>query len=278
VLSPKKRFTLIRNILILLTLLLTTIEGYSQRERIQNLPDYDYEPYHFGFLLGVNSMDFSMKQDYTSLGYGSNIYVPQTQYLSTTQYLSNSSTAKYALLSSVEPVPTTGFSIGIIGNLRITDHFDLRFIPTLSFGERKLNYYYIEYDQLAKPIDSIHLSSSIKSTFLEFPLHLKYKGNRINNARPYIFGGGKVVFDLSSDAKKKAASPTDDLSTVALKSKDLYGEFGAGFDFYFDWFKMGVEAKMSYGIRNILYPDNTMYTKSINRLNSKIFQISVTFE
>lgn len=269
-LSLKKRFILIRNILIILVaFLLSTVNGYSQRERILNLPDYDYEPYHFGFLLGVNNMGFSMRQNYATLG---------TLYYASSQYLSNANTNSSAVMKSVEPVPTTGFSIGIIGSLRINDHFDLRTIPTLAFGERKLNYYYWEFDPAVQKFDSIHYSTSIKSTFLEFPLHLKYKGNRINNARPYVFGGGKAVFDLSSDAKKKAASPTDDLSNIALKNKDLYGEFGAGFDFYFEWFKMGVEAKMSYGIRNVLFRDNSMYTRSINRLNSKVFQLSITFE
>ncbi len=259
---------MIRNILVVFALLLTVVTGYGQREKIHNLPDYDYEPYHFGFLLGLNSMDFSMKQNYPDQG---NYWYSSTQYLS-------KSTGSRANLKSVEPVPTTGFSIGILSNLRLTDHFDLRFIPTLSFGERKLNYYYIEFDPATQVYDSTHLTSSIKSTFLEFPLHLKYKGNRINNARPYIFGGGKAVIDLSSDSKKKTSAPLDDLSTIALRRKDLYGEFGAGFDFYFDWFKMGVEAKMSYGIRNIFTPDNTMYTKGITRLNSKIFQLSITFE
>ena len=268
VLSLKKRFNLVRNILLVTLFLLATVGGYSQRERIQNLPEYDYEPYHFGFLLGVNGMGFSIKQDYPSLG--NNTYT-------STEYLSKDVNST-AILKSVEPVTTTGFSIGIIGNLRLSDHFDLRTIPTLSFGERMLSYHYFQSNPTLSTSDTVSWSASIKSTFLELPLHLKYKGDRINNARPYIFGGGKLVYDLSSDATKRSKAPTDDISNVAINHKDLYGEFGAGFDFYFEWFKMGVEAKMSYGIRNVLYRDNSMYTKSINRLNSKIFQLSITFE
>ncbi len=260
---------MVRNILIVALFLLATVGGYSQRERVQNLPEYDYEPYHFGFLLGINDMGFSIKQDYHSLSLNSS-------YLST-EYLSKDVNST-AILKSVEPVSTTGFSIGIIGNLRLSDHFDLRAIPTLSFGERKLDYYYYETNPTLQTSDTVSWSASIKSTFLEFPLHLKYKGNRINNARPYIFGGGKFVYDLSSDATKRSKALTDDLSNVALNHKDLYGEFGAGFDFYFEWFKMGVEAKMSYGLRDVLFRDNSMYTKGVTRLNSKIFQLSITFE
>jgi hypothetical protein len=257
-----------RNILIITLFLLATVGGYGQREKVQNLPEYDYEPYHFGFLLGVNSMDFSIKQNYPSLG---TALYPATKYLS-------KNADSYAVLKAVEPVPTTGFSIGIIGNLRLSDHFDLRAIPTLSFGERRLDYHYYEYNPSDKTTDTTSWSASIKSTFLELPIHIKYKGNRINNARPYIIGGAKLVQDLSSDAKKKAKAPNEDISDIALGRRDLYGEIGAGFDFYFEWFKMGVEAKMSYGLRDILYRDNTMYTRSIDRLNSKIFQLSITFE
>jgi hypothetical protein len=259
---------LIRNILIVALFLLATVGGYSQREKVQNLPEYDFEPYHFGFLLGVNGMGFSIKQDYPSLG---------TNAYASTEYLSKDASST-AILKSVEPGTTTGFSIGIIGNLRLSDHFDLRAIPTLSFGERKLTYRYFENNSSLSTSDTVSWTASIKSTFLEIPLHLKYKGDRINNARPYIFGGGKFVYDLSSDATKKSKAPTEDLSNIAINHKDLYGEFGAGFDFYFEWFKMGVEAKMSYGLRDVLFRDQSMYTKSINRLNSKIFQLSITFE
>ncbi|NWJ50627.1 MAG: PorT family protein [Bacteroidetes bacterium] len=252
---------MVRNILIVILFLLITVGGYSQRETVQNLPEYDYEPYHFGFLLGVNRMGFSMKQDYATLAFPNNLY--PTYYQPNTQYISTSPNAKYATLTSVEPVETTGFSIGIIGNLRLSDHFDLRAIPTLSFGERLLSYHYNEYDQFLRPIDTIPYSVSIKSTFLELPVHLKYKGNRINNARPYIIGGGKIVYDLGNGI---------------IKHTDIYGELGAGFDFYFEWFKMGVEAKMSYGLKDIVNHNSSMYINAINRLNSKVFQLSVTFE
>jgi len=35
---------------------------------------------------------------------------------------------------------------------------------------------------------------------------------------------------------------------------------------------------MSYGLRDLLIKENTIYTNSVKRLNSKIFQLSFTFE
>jgi hypothetical protein len=253
----------LKKVIIFLTILLNIGCAYSQRG-FQNLKDYDYEPYHFGFVLGINQMGFAIKQNINGLN----------QPYNSTQF--NGQTGQRDSLLSVEPGSTIGFTIGIVGNLRITDHFDLRFIPSLSFGERSLIYnsYILNVNT---PKDSASDIFSLKSTMLEFPLSLKYKGNRINNARPYIIGGIKGVLDLSSDAKKQADQAGSFI--VKLKQMDLYGELGAGFDLYFDWFKMGIEAKMSYGLRDIIVRDTpSMYNTSISRIGSKIFQLSFTFE
>lgn len=254
-----------KKVLVLFFFLLIISNAFCQKG-LQNLKEYDFEPYHFGFLLGYNQMGFALKVNNSKL----NTSFPSSEFGG----LNNNQTA---YVMSAEPNSTTGFTIGILGNLRLTDHFDLRFIPAISFGERDINYNYVVVTPLAKN-DSQFIEKSIKSTLLEFPLNLKYKGNRINNARPYIIGGIKYVLDLSSDAKKSTENQSNELFTIKLKQYDLYGELGAGFDFYFDWFKMGLEAKMSYGFRDMLIRDNSMYTSVVNRLNSKIFQFSITFE
>jgi len=253
----------LKKVLIFLSVLLNISCAYSQRG-FQNLKDYDYDPYHFGFLLGVNQMGFSIKQDLSQF----NIPIDATQF--------NGLTGQMDTLLSVEPKSTTGFTIGIVANLRISDHFDLRFIPSLSFGERTLIYTY-NMPNLNSGRLLVAEPMSLKSTMLEFPLNLKYKGNRINNARPYVIGGLKYAMDLSSDAKK-ADNQAGDYSDK-LKQTDLYGELGAGFDLYFDWFKMGIEAKMSYGLRDIIVRDTpSIYNTSVSRMGSKIFQLSFTFE
>jgi hypothetical protein len=251
--------------LILFAILINIGSAFGQRG-LQNLKEYDYDQYHFGFLLGYNKMGFALKTENSFLNY------PFTS----TKFEGSSNRTAY--IKSAEPKSTPGFTIGIIGNLRLAEHFDLRFIPSLSFGERDIVYDYIITEPSVTPNVTEVDIKSMKSTLLEFPLHLKYKGNRINNARPYILGGIKFTRDLSSDAKKSTTSIADDNFTLKLKQNDLYGEFGAGFDFYFDWFKMGLEAKMSYGFNKLLVRDPSMYTDVIKSLNSKIFQLSLTFE
>ncbi|MDX9907392.1 MAG: PorT family protein, partial [Bacteroidales bacterium] len=65
---------------------------------------------------------------------------------------------------------------------------------------------------------------------------------------------------------------------VKLNKHDIYAIVGVGFDFYNPWFKMGVELKMSYGLLDVLKDDKTFFTQSIDKINSKVFELGVTFE
>ena len=115
---------------------------------------------------------------------------------------------------------------------------------------------------------------SMKSTFLDFPLLLKYKARRINNDRPYIIAGSAYRIDISRTAK-------EDL--VKLKSNGFYAEVGAGWDHYYPFFRFSVEAKFSFGLSDQLgnVPAETQrqyYAQSIKSLRSNIFTLSFHFE
>ena len=88
----------------------------------------------------------------------------------------------------------------------------------------------------------------LESSFLEFPLLLKYKGDRLNNVRPYLIGGLNFRYDLAAKKEYDADKPV----YMRLKRPDLYYEAGGGLDFYLKFFKFSVELKMSNGIRDIL--------------------------
>jgi hypothetical protein len=174
----------------------------------------------------------------------------------------------------MEATPTFGFVIGIIGNLRMGNHFDLRFTPSLTFGERNIDYSISNYFESSVP-EPLYVTKNIQSTFVEFPLWVRFKGNRIHNVRPYIMAGGKYSLDLASNAKKKSDGSS---AYVFINKKDFYALGGFGFDFYTAYFKFGTEISMSYGLADILKHDNTIYTGAVDYMKSKIFQISFTFE
>ncbi|MBP7497518.1 MAG: outer membrane beta-barrel protein [Bacteroidales bacterium] len=221
--------------------------AFSQNYRLPpNLPDYDSKPYHFGFTLGVNSMNFVIK------------YVDDFR--------------QYDSLCIIESKPQEGFTIGIVSNLRLGwDYADLRFIPTLSFGDRQLHYTIINKGKTK----SLQIKK-IESTFLEFPFSLRVKSMRFNNnALVYIMGGVKYSIDMASQAKQKEE---DGEVVIKLKRNDYAYEVGVGMDFYLVYFKLGTELKMVYGLKDLLKRENNVYTDPIKKLNSKIFMLSFTFE
>jgi hypothetical protein len=236
-------------------------EGLAQKRTVENMPTYDYSKYHFGFILAVNQMHLVIKPI-------ENIY--QTYFDSVASAEIN---ADSAIIYSMLSEPTYGFTVGIVSNLRINNSLDLRFIPSLAFGERNIDYRFMKFRDGTKTL--VDVRKNIPSTFVEFPLHIKYKSRRLNNFRAYVLGGANYRLDLSSQAKKRKDSGQ---VQVKLNRSDIYYDLGVGFDFYFEWFKFGTELKMSYGLLDVLKREGNIYTDGIERLSSKVFQLTFTFE
>lgn len=245
-------------LLVIGLIMAATTQSQAQRRsfRFENLPYYDQKLYHFGFSLGFNYMDFALKPI-------SNLH--QVEF----SPADVNNPDEFDILQSVLTRPENGFNIGIVSNLRLTNQLDLRFIPTLTFGDRNLVY------RGVKNGNPVTRTQQLESTFVDFPVHIKYKSVRMLNTRVYWIGGLKYSLDLASKADK------EDLEEVVLASigrNDFFYEFGVGFDHYFTYFKFSTEIKASLGMKDMLRRDNTMFTNSIDRLNSKIIMISFLFE
>jgi len=256
---------LIKYLLLFPVTLFCLAPAFSQKDRVLNLPRYDNSPYHFGFLLGVNQMHFTIRP-------ATDLHV---RMFDSTYLPDILPTPDSALLYSVESSPYLGFTVGIIGNLRMGKYFDLRFIPSLSFGERELHYSLMTFTNGDTAF--IPVSKRVPSTFIDFPLLIKYKSARLNNLRAYLLGGAKYSLDLASQAKKREQKNLNQ-KIVKIKANDLYLVAGVGFDFYNEWFKLGVEITMSYCLSDILKREKNIYTDGIDYLRSKVFQLSFTFE
>ncbi|PID94157.1 MAG: hypothetical protein CSA95_04475 [Bacteroidetes bacterium] len=248
-----------------------------------NLPKYEVQPYHFGFQISVNQMFFTVDrvENMSTIvtPYSNDKFPDITPYKqSDGQRLMLRSGSVYSL----EAYPRLGFSISIIGNLRLANHLNLRAIPTLSFGERILVYdlqlHYASSPTLPDPdvLEIVTMKKAVTSTFLEFPGYIQYKAARIRNFAPYIFAGAKYAIDLASEAKKNK----DEINNkhIKLYYSDVMGDIGVGFDFYNNWFKLGVELKMTYGVRNMVRKEENIYTDAIESLRTKMFTLGFTFE
>jgi len=147
----------------------------------------------------------------------------------------------------------------------------LRFLPTLSFQERILNY---------KSLDSVNFMKGVaeervNSTNIDFPLMLQFRTKRYNNFAAYALFGGQYSIDLQSQEK---ASQNYIDPFVKIKRFDLQGQIGGGIEFFAPFFKVGFEIKYSHGFKSSFVQDLTPVSKPINQLYNKGWWFSIIFE
>ncbi len=226
---------------------------------------YDQDMFHFGFVLGADLSYVTLRPiaDLTTHNFDST-FIPDILPLPDS-----------AKVLSITSSPALGFVISIVSNMRMGNNFDLRFIPSLTFGDRDLIYTIKIYRKESESL--MVITKKVPSTYVNFPLEIKFKSDRYNNFRAYLIGGAQYTLDLASQAKKREQRSADQ-KIVKFNQNDVYLEAGVGFDFYNEWFKLGLEFKMMYGLFDQLKRENNLYTNSIQSLKSKIFQFSMTFE
>ena len=178
-------------------------------------------------------------------------------------------------LSSIKSNPTPGFAIGFVANLNINNNLDLRSTPSLAFSERRIDYGY--YPILNSP--SPPVSQKVQATMIELPLSLKLKSDRLGNFRAYMLGGIKYSMDIASRKKNNNAEILNEVEKKINNQKMFLSyEAGAGMDFYFSFFKMSTELKLSRSFKDILVHENTIYASPIEKAKLRHFTFSLFFE
>lgn len=226
-------------------LLTALCSGKLQAQGAQNNPYVDERVVHFGFFVGLNSFSFNV-QPYSNEANGETFAMAN---------------------ASLQP----GFSVGVITDLRLHRYWNLRFNPSLLFGERRLTY---------------KATNTGKSTYQDIlsvpiclPLYLKYSSERIGNYRPYLIAGVGMSYDLARNYEKP----------VLLRPVDFYVEFGVGCDFYFSFFKLAPELKFALGFNDMITPLNKRnsgfvsdadrkYTDLVDKMTSRILTLSFNIE
>lgn len=223
-------------------------QTYNKRAQSQNLPKFEKRKIHFGFIIGTNANNFTVKRKNPALG-----GVPDS-------------------LISINASSSSGFNLGIVSDLHLNEYFSLRFTPNLAFSSRTLNYTFQTFDGVKV------FPKDIESTLINFPINIKYKSVRVNNFSAYFIGGAAYTYDLAS--KVGSDNLATELSDIIIKLKrdDIVAQIGFGTEFYLEYFKFGIELKMSYGFTNILFNDGTQLSTPIDYLRSKMCLISFTFE
>ncbi len=218
----------------------TTISSQSSKGNY-NFLDFNQKPYYFGITLAYNSSNFKIFQS--------------------RNFVLNDS------IRRVESVTGPGFNLGIVSNLKIGEYFDIRFLPTLSFAERNINYASTNDDR--RPF-----SRKVESVFVEMPFHARYKSTPFHDTRLFVVAGIKYSFDVASDSRSRQAA-----SLVKIAPNDFAFEIGAGVQLFLPFFIFSPEIKYSHGLNNILIFDEKLEESSIiEKVLSRSFTISLHFE
>jgi Outer membrane protein beta-barrel domain len=214
-------------------------KGLFSNDPIINLENWDKQRVYWGYFLGFNMYDF--KIDYKN--------TPDVDIL-------------------VDGV--TGFNVGLIGDLRLHEYINLRFEPGLYYTQRNLNYsgFTDENDALRE----------VKSTYIHFPLLLKFSSERTGNIRPFLVGGLSATLNLSSNSKTK----DDNLQErFRVKPWTKNYEIGFGIDLYLEYFKFSPSIRGVFGFNDELIRDNdpnSPWTGNIDAMKTRAIFINFTFQ
>ncbi|NER18667.1 type IX secretion/gliding motility protein PorT/SprT [Spongiivirga citrea] len=215
------------------------VSGQFLRDQIINLENKDKDLLSWGYYLGFNQYDFKFNYEESQ----------------TDDILVNKS---------------IGFNVGLVGEVRLNDYFDIRFEPGLYYTQRDLMFPgFVEQRDMLR---------EVKSTYIHFPLLLKISTKRINNFKPFIVGGLSTSVNLSSNED----NPDDNRSgNFRMKESTYYYELGFGIDFYLYYFKFTPSIRGVFALNDELVPDadpNSAWTSGITKMATRGVFINFTFE
>lgn len=239
--------------IIVLVLLGVTLKGNAQYTRsifskdpIINLENWQKKRIYFGFFLGFNNYDF--KIDYKRM----------------------ETDPRYS--TDIQTDKSVGFNVGLVTNLRLMEYLDLRFEPGLYYGNRVLQYPpTVGFDS---PSD---LTRDVNSTYINFPLLLKFSALRTGNIRPYLLGGASANLNLSSNAKSLDDNYEE---KFRVKTWTTNYEIGFGIDIFSEYFIFSPSIRGQFGISDELIRDkdpNSPWTSNIESMKSRGFLVNFTF-
>ncbi|WP_411766455.1 porin family protein [Winogradskyella sp. A3E31] len=213
------------------------------KEKIINLENMDKKVLSWGYFLGFNSYDFKFEYEED--------------------------------LRDILVDRSAGFQLGLTGDLRINEHINLRFEPGVYFTTRNLRYDESYFD--GTDFNDSDLLREVKSTYVHFPLLLKFSTKRINNFRPFIVGGVSTSINLSSNEK----NPDDNnAGQFRMTTNSYYYELGFGIDLYLLYFKFTPSIRGVFALNDEIIRDrdpNSPWTGNIHSMKTRGIFINFTF-
>lgn len=251
--------------LLAITFCLTALVSMAQERTVENRPYCDLRPFHFGVMVGTHLQDLELLNagqvtftDENGQEVTSNVTVDQDRW---------------------DP----GFTVGVLGEFRLSTHFQFRIAPAMYFGTRHLTFHNLLQGDGSQDASSDgntnrnDVSQELKTAYISCAFDLIFAAPRFNNHRPYIMAGLNPMMNLSGNKDEY----------LRLKKTDLFVEVGIGCDFYLPFFKLRPELKFMYGLMNSYdkgyagkVKDKSMlpYTLAAKEAHSKMIALTFYFE
>lgn len=233
-----KRKTLFFSLLLGLLFISNNLSAQFNEKPVLNLETEDEPLLNWGYYLGLNQYDFKFN------------------------YINNA--------PDILVEKSIGFNVGLIGELRLNNHLDLRFEPGLSYTSRNLG-----FTGFTEERDAIR---EVKSTYINFPLLLKASTKRLGNWKPYLVGGVSTSMNLGSN---ETSLDDNSAGTFRMKKSVYNYEIGFGIDFYLEYFKFSPSIRGVFALTDELVKDidpNSPWTGNIDMMQTRGLFINFTFE
>lgn len=246
-----------KKIVFVIFLMLTAAgAAWGQEQTVQNRPYIDLRPFHFGLLVGTHLQDI----EFNNMG-------PQT-------IIANNGSQQTYTITCDQSQWDNGFQVGVLGEARLTEHFQFRVAPAILFGSRHIEFHNMDAQA---PDSMLHRSQDLKTIYFTCSFDLIAAAPRMGNHRPYAMLGLTPAINLTGS----------DNSYIKLKRYDMFLEAGFGCDFYMPFFKVRPELKFMYSLTNSLDKDHAdrlqdeamrPYALSVNKARSKVIALTLYFE
>lgn len=200
------------------------------------------------------------RYDDKTIHYGFFFAMPTTRFNVTHSDAFLTADSAYRIYSPNKP----SFRVGLSINAYLTNRFDVRFTPSVSLSSREVHYDYP---------GGTSVTETRESTWIDFPLLLKYKSERRNNSRMYLLAGG--TFSVESNVRRRELIGASKLSTGTM---DFTVDYGIGFEQFFEFFKFAPELRFSHGLVNLFNPTNNTAGIGISKLTTHTVTLYLNFE
>lgn len=233
---------------LLLTLPVTTAaakgNGSHKGSKVQYLQYEDMRRYHFGFFIGTHVQDMQIQHS---------------------GFIDENGNRWFGSIPSYTP----GFTVGVLGDLRLADFLSLRLSPSINFGAK-------QFSLISDEPDAETVTTNVRSNYVMIPLALRYRGARTNNYRPYLMAGLSMGIDVGSRKQEP----------VVLRRMNYFVEFGFGCDLYLPYFRLVPEIKFCLGLNDAFEHDRLdegslpfiHYTQAFDKMTARLIVLSFQFE